>query len=335
MSSAKKAGIVQFAGEGYDTWKFRVETQLSAHGVKEAITNDPPEEGAAKVAFLEKDEKAKALLVAYIADSHLEYIRDKQTAKAMWTSLANTFAKKGFAAQTYIRRSMALLRMEEGTPLADHFRRFDELGRQLRDAGATVTELDMVSQLFISLAPSYDVVTTAMENLDDQQLNLGTVKARLLAEEQKRSGRDSGTSAASGSNGVVLAAKSGNRRGKATKFPGKCYHCGEVGHKKFACPKVKNHPDRAQVTRLPIDKEVALVSGATVSLEQDEIEWVLDSGASCHMVSDEGYFQEIHVLREPLHIDSAKDGEVLVASKEGTVKGKSFVGEHQYTLSSS
>lgn len=33
------------------------------------------------------------------------------------------------------------------------------------------------------------------------------------------------------------------------------------------------------------------------------------------------------------HFDSAKDGEVLVASKEGTVKGKSLVGDHRYTLS--
>lgn len=333
MSSAKKAGIVQFAGEGYDTWKFRVETQLSAHGVKEAITQDPPEEEEAKPAFQEKDEKAKALLVAYIADSHLEYIREKETAKAMWTSLANTFAKKGFAAQTYIRRSMAMLRMEEGTSLADHFRRFDELGRQLKDAGATLTDLDMVSQLFISLPPSYDVVTTAMENLDDQQIKLETVKARLLAEEQKRSGRESSSSAANRSDGMVLAAKSGNRREKPAKFPGKCYHCGEIGHKKFACPKVKNRSDRAQIAKIPFDKEVALVSGAEMPHDQHEIEWVLDSGASSHMVRDEGYFQEIHELEEPLHIDSAKDGEVLVATKEGTVKGKLCVEGNRYTLS--
>lgn len=190
MSSAAKVGIVQFAGEGYDVWRFRVETQMSAHGVKEMLTKDVPMDEAQLAAFREKDEKAKALLVAYIADSHLEYVRDKDTAKEMWNSLANTFAKKGFATQTYIRRSLATLKMVEGTPLMDHFRRFDELIRQLKGAGATVSELDAVSQLFISLPSSYDVVTTAMENLGDDQLKLDTVKARLLAEEQKRSGRE-------------------------------------------------------------------------------------------------------------------------------------------------
>lgn len=115
-SSAKKAGIVQFAGDGFDTWKFQVETQLSAQGVRDALEEDAPAETAAeavKKVFKEKDEKAKALLVAFIADSHLEYVRDKATAKAMWQSLEATFAKKGFAAQTYIRRSLAMLRMEE------------------------------------------------------------------------------------------------------------------------------------------------------------------------------------------------------------------------------
>lgn len=74
-SSANKAGIVQFSGEGFDTWKFRVETQLAAHGVKEVLSASEPEEKASadvKRNFVEKDDKAKALLVAYIADSHLE-----------------------------------------------------------------------------------------------------------------------------------------------------------------------------------------------------------------------------------------------------------------------
>ena len=84
-----------------------------------------------------------------------------------------------------------------------------------------------------------------MENLDDQQLNFDTVKAHFVAEKQKRSGRGSGSSAANESNGMVLAAKHGNRRTKPAKFSGKCYHCGEVGHKKSACPKVGNHSDRA------------------------------------------------------------------------------------------
>lgn len=104
--------------------------------------------------------------------------------------------------------------------LSDHFRRFDELIRKLKNAGATVTELDVVSQLFISLPSSYDAVTTAMENLSDDQLKLDVVKARLLAEEQKRNGRGHSSSVESLNTAFV---------GRSRQFAGRCYGCGDAG----------------------------------------------------------------------------------------------------------
>lgn len=63
-----------------------------------------------------------------------------------------------------------------GTALSDHFLQFGEILRQL-------TELDQVSQMFISLPASYDVVTTTKENLPNDQIKLNKVKARLMAED--------------------------------------------------------------------------------------------------------------------------------------------------------
>lgn len=260
-----------------------------------------------KKVFREKDDRAKALLVTFIADSHLEYVRDKPTAKIMWESLSNTFSKKGFASQTYIRRSLALLRMDEGTALADHFRRFDELVRQLKDAGATLTELDQVSQLFISLPASYDVVTTAMENLADDQIKLGMVKARLLAEERKRFGRD----------GSAM-----NNSEDGPKFSGKCFGCGSFGHKRAACSKARNYA-RAQAAEIPVDREVALVSPEELNKStRYKVEWILDSGASRHMANSDKLFSSIVELTNPVTIDSAKNAECMEALKEGIVKGR-------------
>uniref|UniRef100_A0A182X1R8 Uncharacterized protein n=1 Tax=Anopheles quadriannulatus TaxID=34691 RepID=A0A182X1R8_ANOQN len=82
--------------------------------------NFPEKDATQRAVFREKDEKAKALLVTFIADSHLEYVRDK------------TFAKQGFACQNYVRRSLAVLKLSEGTLLMDHFRVFDQLIRQFK-----------------------------------------------------------------------------------------------------------------------------------------------------------------------------------------------------------
>lgn len=95
MSSVSKVGINQFAGEGYDLWKFRVETQMTAHGLKEMLKDDEP-----------KDATQRAV--------------------------EKTFAKQGFACQNYVRRSLAVLKLSEGTLLMDHFRVFDQLIRQFK-----------------------------------------------------------------------------------------------------------------------------------------------------------------------------------------------------------
>lgn len=65
-------------------------------------------------------------------------IHDKGTAKEIWNSLWNTFAKKGFAMQNYIHRSIKMVLKEK--LLMGHSRRFAELIHQLKGVGATVSK---------------------------------------------------------------------------------------------------------------------------------------------------------------------------------------------------
>ncbi|KAG5897590.1 hypothetical protein JTB14_019538 [Gonioctena quinquepunctata] len=58
-----KFGIVQFHGENFSTWKFRVEVILQEYGVFDCLTKDPPADGAARKNFDQQD-------------SHLEYVRE-------------------------------------------------------------------------------------------------------------------------------------------------------------------------------------------------------------------------------------------------------------------
>lgn len=49
-----------------------------------------------------KDVKCKSVLVRNIADSQLEYIKGKRTPRQIWTTLENTFARKGISGQFYL-----------------------------------------------------------------------------------------------------------------------------------------------------------------------------------------------------------------------------------------
>ncbi|KAG5870258.1 hypothetical protein JTB14_012268 [Gonioctena quinquepunctata] len=71
-----KFGIVQFHGENFSTWKFRVEVILQEYGVFECLTKDPPADEAARKNFDQQDNKAKSIIIQCVADSHLEYVRE-------------------------------------------------------------------------------------------------------------------------------------------------------------------------------------------------------------------------------------------------------------------
>lgn len=136
-------GIPQFAGNGYDTWKFRVQVYLEASGVWDAVQKEAPAEAAEAAKFLEMDRKAKSLLVSLISDEYLGCVREKTTSKDMWKALEETFARKSAGKQTVIRKQIARLRLQEGSSLRKHLLQFEDLVRQLRVAGSKLEQSDV------------------------------------------------------------------------------------------------------------------------------------------------------------------------------------------------
>lgn len=78
-----KHGITQFAGTNFLSWKFRVETLLKEFGVRVwLIENEPSSTQRVELEKCQKDDKiCKSLIVQCVADSHLEYVMGKETAK--------------------------------------------------------------------------------------------------------------------------------------------------------------------------------------------------------------------------------------------------------------
>lgn len=63
--------------------------------------------------FIEKDSKASNWIIAFVHDDLINLIRDKETAKEIWTTLGNVYAKKSVSSQTLIRKQLAKLKMTE------------------------------------------------------------------------------------------------------------------------------------------------------------------------------------------------------------------------------
>lgn len=303
----KSTGIAQFAGSNFENWKFRVERHLSSVGCIKAVMESAPTVAAEIPAFMKLDAKAQDVIVSFIHDDYIEYVRGKDTAKGMWDSLCATFEKKSAQNQTLVRKELAKLRLREGEDMNKHLLKFDSLIRQLKSAGAKPEEADLVSQLFLTLPESYDAVVTALENLPNEELTVSIVKQRLLAEESKKKQR---TSEIVEEKITAFATKK-----KKAKFNGKCHKCGRYGHMKKDC-RVKE----ANVAVVPSVSFMA-DSNQHSKVKKDElVSFALDSGATDHFVNDVNMFSKIKNLAEPRYISVAKNDEHVVAKKIGDIE---------------
>lgn len=134
------------------------------------------------------------MIIQCIANSHLQYVKDKATAYQMWQSLGSVFQRKGIASQLYLRKKLLSLKLQEGTPLEMHFLNFEETVRELKSVGTKLEQIDIVCQLLLSLPKEYDGIVTALETLEVERLTMEFVKAKLLDQEIKKSSQQEGNS---------------------------------------------------------------------------------------------------------------------------------------------
>ena len=131
-------GISQLNGNGFDDWQFRVQMYMDSLGLMEVLTGDPRSNDAAKAIFLQNDKKAKERLVSMLHSDCFCYVRDKRTAKEMWSSLETVFAKKSLISQLLLRKELAKLRMNDGDAMATFLLKFEKLVRKLKLTGANL-----------------------------------------------------------------------------------------------------------------------------------------------------------------------------------------------------
>lgn len=311
----ERYGVEQFNGKDYDQWKFRMEIILEQQEVKSCITSVfRTENDAAK----KLDAKCKSIIIQCIANSHLEYVKEKKTSFEMWSALETVFQRKGIASQLLLRKKLLTMKLKESDSLDEHFMKFESITRELKSVGGKLEEVNVVCQLLLTLPSSYDPIVTALETLEPQKLTLEFVKSKLLDQEMQRNNIQSEETTT-----AVFSSRFANK-GKGSNFSKKinqrklfkCYNCGKPGHKKADCrfKKQVNHAGNEE-------SHIAFTTGVPSTektLSDNSIKWYIDSGATDHMVNSCSYFCEVKDI-EPMKISVAKENESLSATKIGTI----------------
>lgn len=349
--ATEKYRIPLFDGSNFDNWKFRLQILLEENevadslegmpGSYEVLQTDKPAVKAEKERniqiFMKKDRKCKSIITQLIADSHLEYVKDKSSAKEMWCSLKNTFERKGIASQLYLRKQLLQLKLQEGSPLDAHLLIFDNLIRNLKGSGAKLEELDIICHLLLTLPKSYEMVVTALETLGND-LTLETVKGRLLDEETKRQAKSSKVTDTS----AAFSSQNDRNLYGRSNFPFKCYGCGAIGHKRSECQKPSTNINKSSYKKKTFKENKFRKAGSANSTESNDTNdnsdgivflaeddnrtkrssvWYIDSGATDHMTNNETLFYKSWNLPDQVHISVAKSGQSIVAKRAGIIKG--------------
>ena len=140
---------------------------------------------------------------------------------------------------------------------------------------------------------------------------------------------------------VFSATTNQKNTGRKNEFKGKCFHCGNVGHRKVNCRQLQQHNGKKASTGplatpnggrglSPGDNHKTYYTSETSwmafttevdAVGKDHQTWVIDSACSRHMTYSRGVFDDYHLLQTPSAVSIA-NGMSIQAIGEGSIRLK-------------
>ena len=332
MAELKTLSIVPLNGKNYPTWKVQCRMALikdGLWGIVDGTEKDPGGTDDAHKKFVSSRDRALAIIVLSVDPSLLYLLGDPKDPVVVWKQLSDQFQKKTWANKLELRKKLYSLRLKDGESVQAHIKGMTELFEALAVVGDAVSDEDRVVYLLASLPESFNMLVTALEASSESVPKMEIVTERLLHEERKMKDKGPGDDPRK-----ALTAK--HKRGNPRRPQITCHFCKKPGHIKRDCRKLaalnqrqsstesnqpqhsaRNASTREQVSSSASEDEAMVVNHALAATQSSD-NWIVDSGATCHMCNDKKLFGELRQLSEPQEI-SLGDGHVLEATAKGSV----------------
>lgn len=314
-ASDSRYSITKLDGENYLNWRFKMEMLLKEKKVWLVISQSKPD--PVTTAWTENDEKAFTTIALTIEDSQIQHIRNCTTAVDAWNALKEVHEKDTHSNRVRLLRLIMKEHLEEGGDAEAHVNRMNELFQKLLALGTELKpEFFMCATLLATLPSSYDPLVTALEARNEIELTSPYVRSKIIEEYKRRKERDS-----SASDTTALKVNSNLNRSKEFH----CFFCKEEGHIRRNCSKYKewlkkksdntqkaNAVEEATSNTVWVNNEGELL----FAVGESDFDWIMDSGATCHIVCKKDNFVN---LTEHEELVSVADKRKVLAIGKGSI----------------
>jgi hypothetical protein len=255
-------------GDNYTVWAIKVEANLDAQGLWEAVV--PAEDSAAAV-IAKKDKPARAYLLGALSEDILLQVSSKKTAAELWASLKTRFvgADRVRAARlATLRGEFDRLRMEGGDELDAYAGRISGMAARYAALGATLDDAAMVKKLLDTVPDRLYAAVAGIEQFCDvDNMPFEEALGRLKAFEERTRRRTQDSGGQDGNQLMLTAAQwearkgerggGGKKRGNFDIRKVRCYNCQDYGHFSRDCTKPRK--EQAHLVAVDADDEPALL----------------------------------------------------------------------------
>lgn len=298
--------IEKLGHDNYNSWAFQVKLLLERDEALDVIEGTAPIGAEDLIKWNKKERKALQIIGLNVDRSQLIHITKCKTGSEAWKALKEQHKRDTLGAKIRLMRSLFNIKLGFGASMREHLNQITKYLDELHDMGEELKENIQLAIIMSSLNRDYDNLVTGLETWEDGKLKLHTVKSKLLEEWEKREAESS-----SQTTGEARAAD--NRK----KFL-KCHLCGKTGHFRYECN--KRDSSSVEDLREKLNKSQAKMAryNKLYSLSfNTNCDWVIDSGATQHMVKEKSSFEKL---------DQTFETKVITANgEEISVRGKGII----------
>lgn len=352
----EKIMIPVFDGVNYGMWKKRLSFFLKMKDCEKVIERAKITEDVDP--WDKNDLKAMNYIYSAISDKQLEFVCEETTAYGIIKKFDSLYLRESTALQIVHRNKLERMRLKDYSDSATFFSDFEKCANDLKSAGAKITEKEKLNYLLNTLPDSYSYIGDLIDTLKEEDQTAEYVKNKIQMAELKnqkdddfarksstfradrrtcfkcreaghiqKDCKDGGNSQASNNSGQTSSGRGtwrssrgrrGAGRGSYGRGRGNCgsQRGGSAHHVSQQHGKKDEEKNSAWVTTVV---HHAAQNTETTNVRCNNIQWLVDSGCTDHIINDEKLFEKSIFLNEPVNVYLG-DNRVVKATKIGNVK---------------